>query len=78
MSVISEERTLIIECYSHMQQIADVFNKLSGAKVEKRDPNDMSDGEMLTEMRDALIVVRGKLGPALESPMIQMMLKRMG
>lgn len=78
MYTLTEERALIIECYTRMQEISQIFNRLAGKQANVRIPETMSDGEMLREMRDALVAVESQIGPALESPMIQMLLKRRG
>lgn len=77
MTAITEERALIAECYSHMQEIGTLFNRMVGSEGSKLDPATLTNDEMLREMRDALAAVRERIGPAMQNPMIQMMLKRM-
>lgn len=74
----SVERALLVECYMTMREMADMFNGAVGSEVgEIPDATNMSDSQMLGEMRDALSSVRQQIGPALKTPMIQMLLKKM-
>lgn len=74
-----EERALVIQCYMRMYKLSVMFNSMiPGANEIERDVTTMSTAEMLSEMNDTLKAVQEKLGPALQHPMIQMMMKRMG
>lgn len=72
------ERALTVECYTLMQDMAQTFSVMTGTAAYKKDPADLSTVEMLGEMRDLLSALQQRMGPALQTPMIQMLLKRMG
>lgn len=76
MSVATEERALLVSAHSEMREIARLLLSLRGATAEYRDSSEMTDAEILTEMRDALQNARAEIVPALEHPMIKMLLKR--
>lgn len=78
MPAITEERALLEECYTAMREIASQLASMQGGTTEYRDVEELTDAEMLTEMRDALHVVGKQVGPALKSPMIKQMLKMLG
>lgn len=77
METRTGERALIVECHQTMSAIAATFQNMAGKGVDPTDYNAASDAELLTEMRDALVSVQAQIGPALENPMVQMMLRRM-
>lgn len=75
MPAITEERALLVECYLAMREIAAQLVSMQGGMTEYRAVDELTEIEMLTEMRDALHAVGRQIGPALESPMIKQMLK---
>lgn len=75
MQSITEERALLVECYGLMRKIAGSLAAMQGGTVEYRASAEMTDAEMLTEMRAALIAADLQIVPALEHPMIKQMLK---
>jgi len=77
METRTAERALIVECHRTMSAIAATFQNMVGKGVDPTDYEKATDGELLTEMRDALVSVQTQIGPALENPMVQMMLRRM-
>lgn len=78
MNAITEERALLVECYTAMREIAVMFASVQKVSTsEPRDVDTMSEADMLTEMRDALHAVEQQIGPALKTPMVKQMLKMM-
>jgi hypothetical protein len=75
MKAITEERALLVDCYTAMREIAGTLASVQGASVEYRNPEEMTGAEILTEMRDALHAAQREIMPALEHPMIKPMLK---
>lgn len=75
MQAITEERALLVECYGLMRKIAGSLMAVQGGTVEYRDSSTMTDAEILTEMRAALMAADTEILPALEHPMIKPMLK---
>lgn len=69
------DRELLVECYSRMKGVFDAFASRFGGVSEPRNPHDMTNDEMLTEMRDGLVAVEKTILPALDSPMVKQMLK---
>ena len=76
MTAITEERALLVECYTAMAGIAAQFRSMQGLETyDSASIDTMTDAMLLTEMRDALHAVQQQIGPALQSPMIKQMLK---
>lgn len=75
MSAVSEERALLIEAHNVMREIAAMFLTLQGGTVDYRDSSEMTDAELLLEMRDALTSARDEIGPALQHPAIKPMVR---
>lgn len=75
MNAVTEERALLVECYGLMRKIAGSLATMQGGTVEYRNADEMSDAEILTEMRGALIAAELHILPALEHPMIKPMIK---
>lgn len=75
MTAITEERALLVETHAAMREIAATLVSVQGGTVDYRASSDMTDAEILVEMRDALQAAQREILPALQHPMIKPMLK---